>query len=560
MIIIRFIFVFLIFHAAHSYAANIYVDGGTVEADATWSEVNGESYTSTDENFPGAGTGYDTVIAGVAAMSDSDDLYIRGGTYVGRVVVGTGLNGTSEDWVTIQSYPGEWAIIDGNQTSGSNGYAFGNNAYSHDYSELNNRYIKIERIEVKNGQKFGIWLHGGPFIIRYCYVHNNGNDYDEVDQMGGITGYIWRDSIVEYNYLANNGKDDNHAANFQVFSDYDPCGDWSDETAGVCDIEDAYHNVEVRYNFFDMRSYGYWAIHDKARQVLSRYDSIDYTYEEEGNRYHHNVCLTSNTNSKVIGGTSDFLQVYNNIIWMTGSNNDVAINQGDTETYRGNQGCVYYNNTVYGGRFKSNFGELDTYNNFTDTPYIWLYNNIFDSTPPDYDGSRDITIGNAYIDDIDYQSEKVDIDKNYLYRTASGDQVHVADIGNVSMATFDTTYSKDNAVKASSEGSDNLYSGASGSDQYITRGSHSTEGAETIADGGIGGNHPYLSGVTIPSYIGATDPDDNSWVDGVLSMDSAWFTNQTAGSTPNWIEGAANASFSGSGSSSFGGSGSMTIE
>ncbi len=42
--------------------------------------------------------------------------------------------------------------------------------------------------------------------------------------------------------------------------------------------------------------------------------------------------------------------------------------------------------------------------------------------------------------------------------------------------------------------------------------------SKTIANGGIGGAHPLLASVTIPSYIGAADPNDNSWVAGVLCL------------------------------------------
>jgi len=37
--------------------------------------------------------------------------------------------------------------------------------------------------------------------------------------------------------------------------------------------------------------------------------------------------------------------------------------------------------------------------------------------------------------------------------------------------------------------------------------------------------------------VGATNPNDNAWVAGVLGLDSTYFTNATAGSTPSWIEG-----------------------
>jgi hypothetical protein len=72
----------------------------------------------------------------------------------------------------------------------------------------------------------------------------------------------------------------------------------------------------------------------------------------------------------------------------------------------------------------------------------------------------------------------------------------------------------------------------------MTLGSHLIEPSITIANGGIGDSHPYLSGVTIPSYIGAANPSDNSWVSGVVNDISSvsWLASQEIGSVPNWIE------------------------
>jgi len=77
---------------------------------------------------------------------------------------------------------------------------------------------------------------------------------------------------------------------------------------------------------------------------------------------------------------------------------------------------------------------------------------------------------------------------------------------------------------------------------YITNGAYVIEGAVTIADGGIGGNHPYLSGVTIPSYVGPTDPNDNEWVAGVTTdlTNTTWLmgtADRDEDDDPDWIEG-----------------------
>ena len=63
-----------------------------------------------------------------------------------------------------------------------------------------------------------------------------------------------------------------------------------------------------------------------------------------------------------------------------------------------------------------------------------------------------------------------------------------------------------------------MYAGTTGANKFITLGSHLIEGSTKIADGGIGGPHPYLPGVTLPSYVGAVDPNNSSWVSNLLCL------------------------------------------
>ena len=82
------------------------------------------------------------------------------------------------------------------------------------------------------------------------------------------------------------------------------------------------------------------------------------------------------------------------------------------------------------------------------------------------------------------------------------------------------------------------YLGTTGADKYLTDGTHEIEVGVTMLNGGIGGAHPYLPSVTIPSYMGATNPSDNAWVAGVLDdiTSVAWLKAQEADSTPTWVE------------------------
>ena len=104
--------------------------------------------------------------------------------------------------------------------------------------------------------------------------------------------------------------------------------------------------------------------------------------------------------------------------------------------------------------------------------------------------------------------------------------------GWVSTATFNSAHSWTNYYNNTA----NLFRGSSGSDKYRTYGTF-VVGSSTIAAGGIGGNHPYLSGVTVPSYVGAVNPNDDSWVSGVLGLDATYLRNATPGGDPSWLEG-----------------------
>jgi hypothetical protein len=62
------------------------------------------------------------------------------------------------------------------------------------------------------------------------------------------------------------------------------------------------------------------------------------------------------------------------------------------------------------------------------------------------------------------------------------------------------------------------YVGSSGADRYKLTGNYTLDGTHHILDSGLAGVHPYLNGVSIPSYIGAVDPNNDGWVDTVLSL------------------------------------------
>ena len=125
------------------------------------------------------------------------------------------------------------------------------------------------------------------------------------------------------------------------------------------------------------------------------------------------------------------------------------------------------------------------------------------------------------------------LSRNFFYSCSGSSYVKV----------YKTTYDKDGIQATSAadmiwaKDTPSPFLGSSGANKYITSGSYPLDDTHTVSNGGLGGSHPYLSGVTIPSYVGAVNPSDSDWVAGVLALDVTYFTSATAGSDPSWIEG-----------------------
>ena len=149
---------------------------------------------------------YTTVQGAVSAVVGSNNsIYIRGGTYNENVhlsAVGASSvpDGTASEWNCLRSYPGEWAIINGNNNQD---YTIGEpqsgRGEGGDFA-----YWKFERLEITGGTSggtpgagAGLYISGGPFEVRYCYIHHNQTgDSNGTNNPGGIVGYAWFNSVI----------------------------------------------------------------------------------------------------------------------------------------------------------------------------------------------------------------------------------------------------------------------------------------------------------------------------------------------------------------------------
>jgi hypothetical protein len=506
-------------------AANIYVDK-TLSGNIT-----NRSYSISNHNNSGSdGNAYTTIQAAINAMSPGDTIYLRGGTYQqGAIDIPTSKNGTAwtpGNFNTLCSYPGEWAIIDGQNNVGSStvGTLLGHHIVEFgDSWDL--KYWKFERLEICNARStdgayaYGFFASGGPFWFTYCYIHDNkATTY--VNNPAGIGGYHWQDSYVEYCYFSNNGVTSGaygNASNILLYSNY--------QDAEIC--QNGFNNTShdrppvkrntIRYNYFYGGCVG---IRHKTSQFFCGRNpagghGLDDTYNTYGDKIHNNIFIGGNMYA--IGACQDFAQVYNNIIdsYPTG----IYVQY---EPRHAQYKVVTYNNTIIGAD-----RAILRYNDTTLTYeplayYGYDYNNLFDAcnAANDYAQTGNLSVVPSENHGTSFNVSGYFASNNLFYRSNTTRHLTVKRV-NYTATQFEAqseTSSPRIAYSKSYDVNNPLYIGTTGAYKYKTKASYILEGISTIANGGIGGNHPYLSNVSIPSYVGAVDPNNSGWVDTVLGL------------------------------------------
>jgi hypothetical protein len=268
-------------------------------------------------------------------------------------------------------------------------------------------------------------------------------------------------------------------------------------------------------------------------------------YSHYGDKIHHNILIDNSTS---IRWGQDFSQIYNNI----SNTNMQPVGKSDGHPVLYNQ--LIYNNTLRGSEAQYIFrsaADESGYDNFYDVDgspvghiHVWVYNNIQSGYSSSYGAYR------AMADTVNdnWNAGDAIFDNNLVHDAASGSPYRM---GNTSTGTGCSAeyYSAGNFNSCSEQwrgtsGITNwdvdgsLFAGDSGANRFITNPDFEVESGTTTESGGFGGNHPYLGGVTIPSYIGAVNPNDNAWVSGVMNdvTSLAWLRAQ-ADEAPGWIEG-----------------------
>lgn len=545
---IKIIFIAIIFFglfglAGRSQAANIYADQ-TLASDCT-----SGNYSISIRNCTGSdGKAYNTIQKAVNACSIGDTIYIRGGTYSAfDIDIPANKNGsawTAGNFTTLASYPGEWAIINGGGTTAYNCLRH-TTGYDKTTGVNPTRYWKFERLEI-TGCKSGLWFTEGPLWLRYNYIHDNHPvSADEPD--AGLWINLPRENIIEYNYFYNNGVAGGTAnySNIGFDADYR-----DDESPTTFDPDHCTRKNTIRYNYIKANS-NMNGIHYKNQQrfgINTRTSAgVIASYSDWGDKIHHNII--ENTSDYAITCDQDNCQIYNNII--SGTSSTAAIQfgweQGLSSSVPRILNGVSYNNTVigaqksYGNSSGCDAGDDICYDDggvgSVPHPYTWHLNNISDKNQTDSFQGYPFVIAAELASGRLTTMTDVYIKNNLIHSNVSDGSGRVLLRGRASYYTLSNAQSTFSSISGNYENNTSgLFVGSSGADKYITVGTF-VIGSATIANGGKGGNHPYLAGVTLPSYVGATNPSDNSWVNGVMGLTSLANLRNGSSADPIWIEG-----------------------
>ncbi len=155
-------------------------------------------FVSSTGNDTGAGTEtspFRTIARGVSALGAGGTLYIRGGTYHEQVYVSK--SGTASGPITIESYPGEEAVIDGQFTLPSGGtYRNYGNLF-----RIEGSYIVLKNVKITQSAGMGLVITGSYNVIEGVKAHKNNENGILVTGSG--TRNTVQNSEVWYNAMSN---------------------------------------------------------------------------------------------------------------------------------------------------------------------------------------------------------------------------------------------------------------------------------------------------------------------------------------------------------------------
>lgn len=549
------------------------VTAATIYADSSLSSNCSGNYSTSARDCSGSdGSAFIKIRDAVNSSSVGDVIYMRGGTFKEiSIDIPASKNGTAwtaGNFTTLMSYPGEWAIIDASGLSATGGLTDAVIVHPEGFDVGENinytEYWKFSNFELTGGGS-GIALKCRHVKMHYLYIHDNGRSGVSSLQ-SGILSVNPQYLEVKYSYFKDNiDASEYNMNNSHILLDSDYHDTSANSGLGLPFLENAStHHNEIAYNYFELTGdnirAGQIAIRHKNQQrfgLNNRNPAEIMSHRDWGDNIHHNIVVGSD---EAMGLGQDFVQVHHNIT-------DSAINIGRAGDVPITYHAAVYNNTVKnppktsyisssGLSQSGEWGMLNFYDNLpqqTVHPHIYFYNNIAhgnlfeyqampfvlhwdmpaNTTNPTQDNS-DLVLENNLIHNNQHQFDLI-VGHNYDSSFTGCEQQYM------SIDTFNSCSeswrSLANVLNWSSSSGD-LFLGNTGPQQYITHYDFDLDGTNQICDGGRGINHPYLDGETIPGYIGATNPNDNAWVRGVMFDVTSvlWMMTQDSDAEPSWLE------------------------
>lgn len=241
-------------------------------------------------------------------LTAGDTLYMRGGTYAVNTTLKVSQSGTEYSPITISSYPGETAVLDGEYSVSGNHIIF----------LENKKYITLKNFTVTRSPYYGIVVGGsgssehiifdnltvthtrasGIISIKSSHVTISNNEITEATEWGqdeSITIYNSHNVEVAHNHVHHNGN--NGSMNTE--------DDHHNNGIGI-DIKDACSHVKVHHNYVHgMQTNGIYI------------DSRGYSDDVEiyNNMVHHcgdnGITMASETGKGILSN----VLVYNNIVY-----------------------------------------------------------------------------------------------------------------------------------------------------------------------------------------------------------------------------------------------------
>ena len=147
-----------------------------------------------------------TVFRAMQLVKPGDTVYLRGGMYKGKKQGYVGydykpftVDGRKDARITIMSYPGERAIIDG----GDRHWSDYGGISSPELFKISADYYTIQDLTFRNGAGRGLYLKGNHTVVRNVKTYNHHSD-----GIYGLGSYLVFEDIVSHsNYSEQNGGD-----------------------------------------------------------------------------------------------------------------------------------------------------------------------------------------------------------------------------------------------------------------------------------------------------------------------------------------------------------------